>query len=194
MEYELMKNYVLNKIENEISTNYCYHNILHTNLVMKNAVFLGASEGLTEEENILLLSAAVLHDSGYLVSSNEHEEQSCVFAKNILPNYNYNPSQIQAICNMIMATKMPQSPQNLCEKVLCDADLLYLGTDDYSFYADLLYKEMSQTGNAISILEWIPFQINFMNIHRFHTASANRLFNEKKKAVLETLKNSNTPI
>ena len=74
-----------------------------------------------------LLSIALFHDVGYLFNLKEHETQSCFELKLYLAKYNISNEKTLAICEAIMATKIPQNPTNKIGAVLCDADLDYLG-------------------------------------------------------------------
>lgn len=54
-----------------------------------------------------------------------HEFEGCLIARTALPGFGYTGEDIM-ICGMIMATKIPQSPTNILEEIICDADLDYL--------------------------------------------------------------------
>ena len=58
----------------------------------------------------------------------------------------------EQICGMIMATKIPQSPKNYLEQILCDADLDYLGRDDFYDIGGTLFKEL-KTYNVLDTEE-----------------------------------------
>ena len=58
-----------------------------------------------------------------------------------LPQFDYSKEEIEKICELILVTKMPQKPKNKLEEIICDADLYYLGTDQFFVTADKLYKE-----------------------------------------------------
>ena len=81
---------------------------------------------------------------------------------------------------MILATKIPQSPMTLLEKILCDADLDYLGRDDFYQIGNKLHEEMRNGGLIETEREWNLIQKTFLESHRYHTkfARANR---ENKK-------------
>ena len=70
---------------------------------------------------------------------NNHEYFSTLVAREILPTYYYTRSQIDTICELIMATKLPPKPRNKLEEIMCDADLDYLGRSDMIPVSNTLY-------------------------------------------------------
>jgi hypothetical protein len=87
-----------------------------------------------------------------------------------------------------MATKIPQSPTNLMERVICDADLDYLGRDDYFEISKKLYTEINHK-NELSREDWITLQLNFFTKHQYFTSSAKKLRDTKKKKNKKTITN-----
>jgi uncharacterized membrane-anchored protein YitT (DUF2179 family)/predicted metal-dependent HD superfamily phosphohydrolase len=172
MRFEEVRIFLMNKLENELPTILNYHNSHHTQAV------LAASEELAETENILgdelltLKTAALFHDSGYLSAYDGHESASCELATSILPDFDYTPEKIREICQLIRATEIPQSPLDKKGEILCDADLYYLGTNDYKENADNLFLEMEAAGTIKSRTEWTEIQIKFLEDHTYFTQSA----------------------
>src|SRR5450631_779506 len=131
MRFEEARNHLLNKLQNEVPTNLNYHNIQHTRDVLSACEELAATEDISDRDLILLKTAAIYHDAGFLHAYTGHEEESCKMATTILPDFDYPPEAIQEICRMIRATRLPQEPLDKNSKILCDADLYYLGTSNY---------------------------------------------------------------
>jgi len=169
MEFKAARTYILERLREELSTDLCYHGLHHTMDVLQMAIEIGEAEKLSKEELILLETAALFHDSGFVVGPVNHESRSCEIAKNILPTFGYEWGDIQKICGMIMATKIPQSPQNKLEAVLCDADLDYLGRSDFWEISDSLYQELLNMGNELTPTSWDRIQIQFFNSHHYFT-------------------------
>jgi hypothetical protein len=117
-----------------------YHSIDHIRDVVDKSELHGLNEGLSAHQLYLIKTAAWLHDIGYIWDEKHDEQRGCQFVKENLPSWGFLPSDIEAICGMIMATKIPQSPTNLMERVICDADLDYLGRDDYFEIRDINSK------------------------------------------------------
>ena len=123
MQYEDLKDTILERLGKELSKDLHYHSVSHTRDVINACADSADREGLSEDDKVLLMSAAVLHDSGFLNTTKDHELEGVSIAKEMLPTYGYTADQIQIISDMIMATKIPQSPNNELSRMICDADL-----------------------------------------------------------------------
>ena len=95
-------------------------------------------EKVNPEEYFILKTAVLFHDMGYIDQYNDNEIFGVKYAEKILPKYNFSKSQIKKISNLISATKVPQNPKNKLEKIICDADLDYLGRVDFLEISDSL--------------------------------------------------------
>jgi uncharacterized protein len=93
-------------------------------------------------------------------------------AKKELPAAGFSGDEISIICGMIMATRYPQQPKNKLEQILCDADLDYLGRDDFFEIGTTLYKELMATGRIKTEREWNRLQVNFLNSHKYFTKTS----------------------
>lgn len=174
-------------LQKELPPYLGYHNAAHTISVVVASVELGRMENLTARELLLVQTAALFHDTGFVHTYKEHEAASCRIAREKLPQYDYTSKEIEAICELIMATKLPQLPANKLEEVLCDADLNYFGSDNYTANAENLYKEFTKEGIISSRKEWAEVQIQFLNKHHFFTAAAIQKYNTRKIAHRKTL-------
>lgn len=172
MNYEQVYPFIIEKLETGLPSYTTYHDVSHTLSVIKNAEYLAASENIREEELTLLKTAALFHDAGFLQSHVEHEMLSCKLARKYLPDYGYSEEQIEAICAMIMSTKLPQTADTLLSQILCDADLYYFGDEDYPAKAEKLYKEFHHNGMVKNREEWEQKQIEFVSEHQYFTATA----------------------
>ena len=184
------KKEIFKRLQNELSADYTYHNFLHTLDVMNITKEICLQEKISEDDQLALYTAALYHDTGYLKGPHNHEQASCEIAKETLPKFGYPQDQIEKICHLIMATKIPRNPSNLLEKIICDADLDYLGRDDYSKIADQFKQEILLSGKSIEAEEWKNLQINFFNNHRFYTASSLKHRNETFEKNFTKLKES----
>jgi uncharacterized protein len=177
MRYEAAKVEILDLLENNLPNTLYYHGVHHTLDVLAVVENLCQQEGIEKKEAILVKTAALLHDSGFVKSLQHHEEYSCELTNEILPKYGYSPTDILRVCSMIFATKIPQTPQNHLEKILCDADLDYLGRNDFPSIAQTLFQEMRTLGFINTLAEWNLIQINFLKSHQFFTQSS-RLYRQ----------------
>jgi len=173
MDYQGVKTFILNKLTSELSPNLHYHDLSHTLDVSESVERLAALENLPEQEKILIRTASLFHDSGMLKTYIGHEEASCEIALELLPGYGYSEKDISLINNMIMATKLPQSAQTKNEQIICDADLDYLGRNDFFMISHRLRYEWDLFKlKSLSLKEWYFLQIDFMEKHFYFTKSA----------------------
>lgn len=147
-----------------------YHNRAHVLDVHQAAMSIADTETLTDEARELLQLAAWLHDVGFIHGAKNHEEKGAQLAGELLPEFFYTPQHVQIIQNMILATKLPQSPSTLLEKILCDADLDYLGRPDFTAISKKLFEEMLAGGAVETEREWNLVQRTFLQSHKYHTA------------------------
>jgi uncharacterized protein len=188
MELDRACAYILNKLAKELPHHLSYHNVGHTKDVYEVARELADHENIAEHEKKLLLTAACFHDSGFLERTTGHENVSCRIANEILPDFGYKAGDIEQVCSIIMATKMPQQPKNHTEEILSDADLDYLGRDDFQFISDKLFSELSFLGVVSSYRDWNKIQAAFMENHRYFTKTSRMLREAKKDENLEQIK------
>ena len=177
----------INKLKNGLSPELYYHHIAHTLDIFESAVRLSGWEGIEGRDLTLVKVAALLHDIGFIRVYNGHEEESCVEARNCLPKEGFSEAEIDIVCGMIMATKLPQSPKTHLEKILCDADLDYLGRDDYDEIAPRLYKEIVARDESFTKEAWLDMQIKFLSSHTYFTDSSRRKRQPGKQKKLEEL-------
>jgi len=164
-----MENLVIGLLETNIPDTYLYHNLAHTLYVQEKAIEIGRHEGCSEHELELLSTAALWHDTGYVKTYNNHEEESCIIARKNLPEHGFSIGDIDMVCGMIMATKIPQSPKNKLEEILSDADLEYLGTDNVDLKAFNLFRELLSVDLLLTEEKWRQMQISFLQKHHYFT-------------------------
>lgn len=188
MEYDKIKKIILKKLQENLPEHLSYHSVMHVKDVIDAVEKIAKSENVSEEDVMLLKTAALFHDTGFLFGAKDHEEKSCEIAQEHLPNFGYSQSQIDKIKGMIMATKIPQSPKNQLEEILADADLDYLGRDDFFKIGDKLYDELTMFGIVNSERDWNLLQEKFLESHHFFTQTAIKNRNQKKQENLEIIK------
>jgi uncharacterized protein len=187
--FEKLKDRVLGILSEQISPTLYYHNVDHTAGVLMNSERIALEEGITDERTLLLLKVAALyHDTGFLYVYKNHEEKSCEFARQDLAGLDFTPEEMDIICSLIMATKIPQSPKSSLEQVICDADLDYLGREDFLMISQNLKKEFLAYGIIKNDAEWDEMQIAFLQSHEYFTASCRNDRKEIKQKHLNQLK------
>lgn len=183
-----IKQPILSRLEKELDPRLGYHNISHTLDVLKQAEIIARQEGVSDNHDMLLLkTAAVFHDSGFLFVYKGHEEKSCEIVSENLKEI-FNKDDIKKICGMIMATKIPQTPHTVLEQIICDADLDYLGRDDFEPISSHLYKEFITFKIIPDNCVWDHLQIKFFESHHYFTKSASKKRNDIKLKHLDILK------
>lgn len=174
-DFENASHYILMRLAQELSPALTYHSLFHTrDDVLPAATRLGLAANLSEEDLLLLKTAAVYHDAGFLVSYEDHEDHSIQIAREVLPGFDYSPAQIDIIAETIAATKMPQRPHNFLQQLMCDADLDLLGREDF-IELNLRLREEVRCISKIPPTDyaWLTTQIKFLEDHAFFTQPAN---------------------
>ena len=190
MQFEQASNFIQQELKDKLSPDLYYHNYHHAMYVLKSAVEIAEAENIMDEEQLTLLkTAALFHDTGFInVYEVDAEEEACRIAEESLVNFGYSKSQIEIINAMIMKTKMPQEPETHLQKILCDADLNYLGTENFISIGNNLLKELNAHGKNLSEKEWDDLQIEFLSSHRYWTNYAIAKREGKKTENLNQLK------
>ncbi|NTW34028.1 MAG: HD domain-containing protein [Bacteroidetes bacterium] len=187
MDFIAAKEFVLNRLKNELNPEFFYHCYNHTIDVYESALKLAISENIVGKDLELLKTAALFHDTGFLVCYREHEEQSVVFSRKYLPEFGYSEEEINIICNIIFSTRIPQTPKTILDKILCDADLDYLGRDDFFMIANKLLCEWNVNGIPTTLKKWYHIQVDFLSNNDYFTTTAKRNRIEKKNENLSQI-------
>jgi len=188
LRYYDLYDFMIEKLKTELPQNLYYHNVQHTIDVCKQVEIIGKSEGVSCDEMLILKTAALFHDSGFTIDFDNHELHGFKLAKEILPHYHYSSSQIEQIGKLIMATRIPPKPKNLLEKIICDADLDYLGRRDFIPVSRNLFMELYERKKIKSVNEWLKTQIKFIEKHTYFTKTALNNRDVNKKQQLDNIK------
>lgn len=188
MNYRAAKTFILRKMRKELTNKLSYHGMHHTLDVLKITSELCAAENISSKNTKLLKTAALFHDCGFTETYSNHEEKGCEIARTHLPKYNYSKEDIETICGMIMATKIPQSPTNHLEQIICDADLDYLGRDDFYSIGNTLFNEFKEYNVIQDEKSWNRLQVGFIGSHNYFTKTTLKRREDKKQEYLQELK------
>ncbi|MFZ2407119.1 MAG: HD domain-containing protein [Methylobacter sp.] len=187
-EYQKMQRYIFEKLEAELDPRLYYHGIHHTrDYVLPAVEHLAHLENIKGEQLILLLSAAVLHDIGYIVRYENNEVIGASIVDELLPRFAYSSKQIEVIKAIIMATALPQTANNLLEKVMCDADLCHFGADNFLILSNNLWRELIEFDYKITQEQWLESTLDFLNSHAYWTTAASIEWNKRKEHNIEKL-------
>jgi len=180
--------YALQRLKRELPAALTYHSLAHTRDDVAPATLrLAAVAGLPAEQRMLLHTAAFYHDIGFVVQRSDHEMVGAQIAAETLPSFGYSPAQIEIIHGMIMATKLPQSPCNLLEQLMADADLDALGRADFMISNQALRDELAAYGAHWDDLAWAQEQLCFVGSHQYWTDAARRVRGEQKRRNIELI-------
>ncbi|MBA2500287.1 MAG: HD family phosphohydrolase [Chitinophagaceae bacterium] len=183
------KNFVTTYFEKKVNKSFVYHTIDHTNEVVKAAETIANEYDLNDDDHYALMLAVWFHDTGY--SSGVplgHEEKSQSIAEDFLSQHKVEDLIIEKIKGCILATKMPQTPTNDIERIICDSDLQHLGSPAFEEKNDLLRKEInSLQEDKIKKKEWRRNNIDFLRRHRFFTTYGQKVLEPIKQQHLKTL-------
>ncbi|MRG47893.1 HD domain-containing protein [Chitinophaga sp. SYP-B3965] len=184
------KVYVTQQFEQRPDPVLVYHNMAHTQQVVQAAEQIAAYYRLTDADHLVVLLAAWFHDVGYILGARaEHEQAGANAAREFIALQQLPESVALAVEGCILATRIPQAPNNLLEQIVCDADLFHLGSKEFSKRNKLLRAEAELAGKQeISGLEWTISTINFLEAHKYHTAYSQTLLKQQKEENLERLK------
>lgn len=188
MDYQAAKAFIVDKMQRELSQRLTYHGLHHTLDVLEVTSELCALENIPPADTLLLETAALFHDCGFTVNNKNHEELGCDIARAHLPRFGFSPTDINRICGMIMATKIPQRPQDRFEEILCDADLDYLGRPDFYAIGATLFEELKAFNVLHTEEAWNRLQVNFLENHQFFTATNRKRREPVKASYLRELK------
>lgn len=188
INYRKAEKFVLKKLEAELPNDLHYHDINHTKDVCQAVERLALMEGLVGEDVFLLKSAALYHDAGFTQQYESNEPIGAELAREALHRFGYSEEQIQTVEELILATKVPQQPKNHLEQIICDADLDYLGRDDFHPIAEGLKRELMERGKIETDEQWDEIQIKFLTAHQYFTESAIKMRQAKKMEHVEEIK------
>lgn len=195
IDFAHMERDILNKLKSSLPDELIYHDISHTANVEKAAVRFAKLEGLDDYQIMLLRTAVYYHDAGFLVDYHDNEKYAIKLAENVLPHFGYSEGEIGIITKIIATTKLGAKPKTNLEKIMCDADHDYLGRADYYNVAKKLRQELENVGIVKTNLEWIDFQLNYIeNVHQFYTETAKNIRQAGKMVRIQELKKERTEL
>lgn len=186
---KLAEDFVTKLLTTKLDGNFLYHNLRHTQRVVKNTKELLEALDLDEKENETIELAAWLHDTGYTEGVEDHEVKSKRIATQFLKEQKYDADGINKVGQLILATQRFYEPKNLSEEIIKDADSSHLGSNSYMETSELLREELSLLGIAqYTPKEWRKENIKmFRTEHRFYTAYAKENWQEGKDKNLKKL-------
>jgi uncharacterized protein len=185
--FEKIYEKIISKLEHYLPDSFAYHNANHTKYVIEKAEKLALKENVTGMDLELIKFAALYHDVGFLVGIEDHERHGCQIVTRDLGKTLLTTLELEKVCGMIAATKIPQRPQNNLENILADADLFYLGTTRYKQISQSLFLELKNFDPSIDDEKWLKIQIDFLSSHSYHTKYGKEVLEPVKQKNLKAL-------
>ena len=188
-QYEKLEQDVMLQMHTKLDQGYTYHCTEHTVEVLDNVDKLieFSEHEITDSEYLILKTAALFHDFGYIDDQNSHEDRSAELCREWLPKYGYNAEDIEIICETILATNLFSKAENKLQEIIVDADLFYLGTDNYTERADHYRSELAFQGKTYNDADWAVFQLKFLSSHSYYTNYGKNTLEQKKQETISLL-------
>ncbi|MDH7443997.1 Pycsar system effector family protein [Aquimarina sp. 2201CG14-23] len=187
---EKTDNFVSDLFTKKLPETCIYHNYTHTKRVFKSTKEIIDNTTISEEDAQVLLLTALLHDTGYSESFDDHEEHSVRISEAFLKSQNVSDETVSKVSTLIMATKMEHEPINQLEKIIRDADASHLAKGYFKETSEFLRQEFKLNNvKDYNSSEWLKINIDFLqNKHKFYTEYALKKWQPKKeKHLLEIL-------
>ena len=181
--------FVLELFKEKLPNSYLYHNYNHTVRVVKTTKEIFDNSQINVDQKEALILAAWLHDTGYTVTRDGHEEASVEIAKEYMAKEDIDAETQELVVQLIASTKMGVEPQNELERILKDADNSHFAKDYYAQTSEFLRQELLLTETKkFSPAEWREENIQmFTHKHKFYTDYAARNWKSQKDENLISL-------
>ncbi|MDC1504353.1 HD domain-containing protein, partial [Winogradskyella sp.] len=92
-----VEKYVITYLNNNLDASFVYHNVAHTQRVVKKVDELTTESTLTDTEKQQLKIAAWFHDIGFTKTIEDHEKESVTIATAFLESHNISIEHINTI-------------------------------------------------------------------------------------------------
>ncbi len=185
-----VRTYVTELFQKSVDPKFTFHNLNHTQQVAHAASEIAAHYKLNEDDRLVVLLAAWLHDTGFKSGQpEEHEAESIKLATEFLQQRGADADLVQRVASCIQATRMPQSPLSQVEKIVCDADLYHLGTADFrKMNQQLRLEQEAHFGKPLSKREWRQRNIEFLESHHYFTDYGQQKLEPQKQEWIRQLR------
>jgi predicted metal-dependent HD superfamily phosphohydrolase len=180
---EEAKAFVIDFFEKNHKPIYTYHNIEHTENVVKQATKIAGILEFSEEDIETVVLAAWFHDTGYFKGFIKHEIISGEIAEKFLKEHDYPIERINRVICAIQNTKIPYTSCDCpISMVLCDADLQHLASKNFMKSSDKLREERSALLNhEFSTKTYWEETLNFLKRHTYRTDYGKKILAKKKE-------------
>ncbi|MGK0412637.1 MAG: putative metal-dependent HD superfamily phosphohydrolase [Polaribacter sp.] len=184
--------HIFDLFSKKLNHKFVYHNLAHTQTVVKKVQDFIDSLKLPEIDAENLLIAAWFHDAGFVKGAENHEQESVKILTQFLQEKKIEVKRIEAISAFILATKIGHTPTNDLEKIIMDSDCAHLGDKTFDDKTALLRREWeTQVNKKFTDAEWIAINIDFFTKgHQYYSDYALKNWTKgKDKNLSKLLKN-----
>lgn len=162
---------VFSLIEEKQAQDLVFHNLRFIKNVCTQTELISRAEGLGDEDNLLLRTAAIFLNVGYVLDYEKREEAVLQFIDEELPRFRYSESQIKIIKALVTSDYDPES-EDLKTRILHDANMDYLGRVDFIQRSTDLMEEMNRYNKQVTAEQWFAAQAKLLREHAFMTKTA----------------------
>ncbi|WP_026898716.1 Pycsar system effector family protein [Daejeonella oryzae] len=187
-----VKEFIRNYFADHLNPKRIYHNLQYAENIVDSALQIANHYKLDLKSKFIIEAAAWFQVIAHLDSREPQEKKAAQLAGKFLSEIAVDEDCIKNIKSAILATRIPQQPKNLNERIVCDALMFYLGQEDFLVKSKLLRKELAlMSGKKISKEIWKQQNLQLLQNHRFKTDYAQQLLADEQKKNLEILMNEN---
>ena len=189
---KIVDHYIRELFRDELPGGIKFHDANHTLHPTKGVVAvanrIAVSEGISENDRELLITAAYFHDTGYIREYDKNEPIAARMAGRVLKLIGYKPNEVKKIQKMILSTDLDREPKTLLEKILCDSDLDNLGREDFFELDGRLREGRRARGVDVSDdVKWYRGTLKVIKEHQYYTQSQKKLRGKRKQQNIKKL-------
>lgn len=182
--------YIFKLFKDKLSSQYIYHDYLHTLRVVTALKELIEGEKISSHDANELLLAGWFHDSGYIYGPEQHEEKGCEEFRLFMNEHPDPTIDIDKVCAIILATKIEHLPNNILEMCMKDADFYHFTLENYEDHCSVLKKEIENIKQEeIQKIDWCTENLNVLTKnHYYFTDYAKKNWQPKKEQTIFALR------
>jgi len=172
----------------ELDHSFVFHNYDHAQEVAEVAEELANAAELSESKKQALVLAAWFHDTGYIVSRNDHFAASARLAREFLDQEGADPELRERVPKLIASLEGDQ-PDNELAALLHDANVSFRGRKRFERRANLLrLEEEHHRGETFTLIKWQERILEQLMQTRYFSQEAHDEFSKRLNKNLASLK------
>ena len=188
--YKKVEQYVTGLFHEEQNPLIVFHNLEHTEYVVRKASEIAGHYQLSEKDMLVVFIAAWFHDTGYLQApAHLHEQKSVEMMKHFAQENNLPADIITEVEDCILATARNKEPAGLLQEIICDADTYNFGTKDFKKTNKQVYTEWKNFNPSLLKQTFDLSAINLLDSHRYYTNYCKEQLQENKIKNMKKLTN-----